>query len=283
MTNKQVAEAWAKGDVTKQDSNGHLFFTGPVLYSYGLEIAVRVKVRGKTVFLIRKRQVSVTTSSHINLAIRAIPPGSPIFVSKHIHIGKPSNTKTNVLLSLRKMQREVAWLLEEYGPSKQYQKEAKQIIALAEQLRLTFGLPKKTAVVLSTSQDMSRFEDCILDVWRKSKEEWALGWDWPGAVLRVAKAVAPYGKPKEYYVESNKANVVPWKEAYLAYCALLPYRTDGKVFGSDDPPLRCYYHKVREVHPTKGVHIGCTWFSWKEISIVVKQLEKLQAKELDKG
>lgn len=80
-TNKTLARAWAN-QIAPKGKAGAFSFSGPSLYSYGVEIARRVQnADGEVVFLFLDKKYSVTTSIHQGIARDAISRADlPLYV-----------------------------------------------------------------------------------------------------------------------------------------------------------------------------------------------------------
>jgi hypothetical protein len=306
--NREIPHLWAHQTQDEaRNGTGSLYFRGATIYSYGSHFPIATHVRGsqgQPGILFTSEKNSVTTSQHMSMVHRSIPPDVPMFIVPCQHFGfSKAEDKYQHEKNLKHYTREVAEHLSKCvrarsSYNKEYHHErAVELRKEALCYATFFALPDPTIEIVPDpdSEEMAAIKareakasaKKAAETKRKAEEDRVR---WAQAAEQWRKGeyhhYLPYSLPTMLRIEGNEVvtsrgarfPITHAKRGLLLVRAVMARAED---WHHNSHSCHLGHYAIDRIEANGTVHAGCHIVSWTEIERIAPAIDAFQVESDD--
>ena len=306
--NREIPHLWAHQTQDEaRNGTGSFYFRGATIYSYGSHFPIATHVKGsqgQPGILFTSQKNSVTTSQHMSMAHRSIPPDVPVFTVPCQHFGfSETEDKYQHEKNFKHYTREVAEHLSTCARARSsYNKEyhherAVELRKEALCYATFFGLPdpatdqvpdldsERMAAIKSREAKASAKkaaetkrkaeEDRVR--WAQAAEQWRKG---------EYQHFLPYSLPTMLRIEANEVVTshgarFPISHAKRGLVLVRAVRARAEDWHRNGHSCHLGHYSIDCIEANGTVHAGCHVVSWDEIERIAPAIEAFRGHEAE--
>ena len=306
--NREIPHLWAHQTQDEaRNGTGSFYFRGATIYSYGSHFPIATHVKGsqdQPGILFTSEKNSVTTSQHMSMVNRSIPPDVPVFIVPCQHFGfSEAEDRYQHEKNLKHYTRDVAEHLSTCARAhssynKEYQHE--QAVELRKEAlcyATFFGLPdpvidpvpdldsEKMAAIKSREAKASAKK--AAETKRKTEEE-RVRWAQAAEQWRQGEYhhYLPYSLPTMLRIEGDEVVTSHGARFPIAHAKRGLVLVRAVMASAEDwhrNSHSCYlgHYSIDRIEANGTVHAGCHVVTWDEIKRIAPAIEAFQEQEVE--
>jgi hypothetical protein len=305
VSNSEVTHLWAhKAQRHARSGNGNLYFQDGVIYSYGSHFPIARHATGKDSqagILFTTEKNSATTSHHITLVRRAIPPDVPVFNVLYMHFGfteeedKYQHTRNLARYASEAIEHVDKCARARLATSKEYyHQQAVDLRSEALSYATFFGLPDPDIEPIPDidSEELERLRAKQAkaaakkaEATRKENEEkrqhalsLAETWLQGGAHHYLLRIIPTMLRIKDHEIETSMGAKFPILHAKRALTLVKAVMARGEEWRPNGQKCRLGYYHIDRIEANGTVHAGCHVVTWGQIERVAQEVEDYEAR-----